>query len=440
MNKTIASRGFWIVNIFCLFHTLFLVGVTILLLNTPFLHPSALDIARYNARARALVDTYILSDDTTSLPYNFAFIDVAWSKALIPKYDSLGIQIGNDAITDRETLVDFFKLINNSEHKPKFILCDIFLEESTQYDSLLQIELDQLDNLVIPITKESDQVKKPVVTSNFGLATILEHRGNFLKYRYIFSDTLRQLPLVMHEELMNTKYQQWGVLLRSDSGKYFFNNFIPTLRIASFDLKHQGGNMLHLYIDELLTVKDIAPTFLRDRIVIIGDFENLDRHQTIWGDMPGALIVANAFLALEYQDNLISWQLLLFLFLCYILITYFAILPKPWLKRRALMFRNRAAIFHKKFQIGFSKIVRASKKKYSGPTTKRKLRFKITSLLVTFFTYTLFLELINLVAFFWFNIHLTPIFYLSTWFWLIEIASGWLAKRFGWYERSQTIL
>ncbi|MEK6479374.1 CHASE2 domain-containing protein [Catalinimonas sp. 4WD22] len=430
MKKGLSSRHLWLVNLFCLFHAFLLVGATVLLINIPFLHPSALDIAKYNTRFKTLLDTYLFKNDTTSLPYNFAFVDVAWSKKLVPKYDSLGIQIGNKAITDRETLVNFFRLINSSSSKPKLILCDIFFEEATQYDSLLQKEFDQLDNLIIPIAIKEDQIIKPVVTSDFGLATVLEHRGNFLKYRYIFSDTLRQLPLVGYEKIRSTKYKKAGSLLRSESGKYFFNNFIPTLRISPFDLNHQNGNLLHLYIDELLAVQDIAATFLQDRIVIVGDFENLDRHQTLWGEMSGALIIANALLALEYQDNLISWLFLLFLFICYVLITYFAILPKPWLKRRALMFRNRATVIYRQFQIGFSKIIQIKKKKQSVPTTKRILRYKITSLLVTYITYALFLELVNLIAFFWLNIHLTPIFYLSTWFWLIELASGWVRKHY----------
>jgi hypothetical protein len=434
MNKPIATKLFWAVNIFCLFHALFLVGVTILLLNTPFLHPSALDIARYNARARALVDTYILNDDTISLPYNFVFIDVAWSKTLVPKYDSLGIQIGNNAITDRKTLVDFFRLINHAEKKPKFILCDIFLDEPTQYDTLLQREFDQLDNLVIPIMEKDNKIVEPAIKSNFGLATVLEHRGNFLKYRYIIDDTLRQLPLVMYEKLKKAKHQKWGVLLRSDSGEYFFNNFIPTPRIASFELKHQNGDLLHLYIDELLAMQDIAAKFLRDRIVIVGDFENLDRHQTIWGDMSGALIVANAFLALEYQDNLISWQFLIYSFLCYTLITYLAILPKPWLSRILYTIKNKVITFYRQSLEVFSKIIQLQKKERPVPISKGKIKLKVTALLATYITYTLLLGLINLAAFFWLNIHLTPIFYLSTWFWLIGIISKWLGKRYSWYE------
>lgn len=430
MKIPIVSKSRWAVHIFCLFHAFILVGVTILLINTPFIHPSALEIARYNTRARVLVDTYFLNGDTTLLPYNFTFVDVAWSKKLVPKYDSLGIQIGNNAITNRETLANFFRLINSAEVKPKFILCDIFLEETTQYDSLLQREFDQLDNLVIPIVEKNDEILEPAVTSNFGIAKVLEHRGNFLKYRYIINDTLRQLPLVMYEKLKKIKYQKWGVLLRSDSGEYFFNNFIPTPRIAPFDLKYQNGNLLHLYIDELLAMQGIAATFLRDRIVVVGDFENLDRHQTIWGDMSGALIVANAFLALEYRDNLISWQFLLYLFLCYTIITYFAILPKPWLNGIVHTFKNKVITLYRQLLDGFSKMIKLHKKKQPVSISKKRVKFKITALLATYITYTLLLGLVNLVAFFWLNIHLTPIFYLSTWFWLIGIVSKWLSGQY----------
>ena len=68
------------------------------------------------------------------------FVNISYDKMLIPRYDDEGFASGNVAITDRLALAKFLETIN-SDKQYRFIILDVFFEDSTSFDSALQAQV-----------------------------------------------------------------------------------------------------------------------------------------------------------------------------------------------------------------------------------------------------------------------------------------------------------
>ena len=75
------------------------------------------------------------------------------------------------------------------------------------------------------------------------------------------------------------------------------------------------------YLDEEMANELIYP-LTKDKIIFVGDFEDRDIHETIYGNTPGPIILLDAFLALEYGDNLLRPIFLILLIFSFIFISY----------------------------------------------------------------------------------------------------------------------
>ncbi len=104
--------------------------------------------------------------------------------------------------------------------------------------------------------------------------------------------------------------------------------------LEEYDLQYIDESYVDLYVDDLV----------RDKIIFVGDFEDRDIHETIYGDTPGPIILLDAFLALEAGDNVIRVPFLIYLVFFYALISYFTFSYRTvygaWLQR--LTHRARA--------------------------------------------------------------------------------------------------
>ncbi len=80
-------------------------------------------------------------------PGTVALINVSYDLELIDKFDDFGFPVGNQVITDRLKLFEFFKILNDHDAAPKQIICDIFFQDETPADSLLERELKKRNDL-----------------------------------------------------------------------------------------------------------------------------------------------------------------------------------------------------------------------------------------------------------------------------------------------------
>ena len=255
---------------------------------------------------------------------DFLFINVAYDRELIPKLDGSGFEIGNQDITDRKKLAQFSHILNENANSHKFIICDIFFKEDSPHDDLLLKEMKQMKNLIIPFHKpKSDQRDIPKFPVQSGLADYeaADTKGSFLKFR-LMEDTDRSIPLIMYEKLHHAEFRETP-LGYAMNGKYSLNSFILDFRVRYAYLFQGNKGYPSAYLGNILLLPETEiREMVRDRIVIMGDFTEEDVHESVFGDIPGSLILLNAYLGLVNGDNVISIHFLIFLSVIYLMISY----------------------------------------------------------------------------------------------------------------------
>jgi hypothetical protein len=338
----------------------------------------------------------------------FLFVGVSWDKALIDKLDADGLPIGNQAITDREKIARFIHVLNKKPDNHKFIVMDIFFKDPSPSDSMLQTEFRKLKNHLVSYHKRHDQnvPDLPVIKADHGLSDYENSEegllgisaGGFAKYKLIQGDTLKTLPLRMFEKLNNRKLENGWLYDVLDDGTPVFPTFVVDHRIRSYDLFEAPDSLRYerAYLGELVNLPDdFIWELTKDKIIIMGDFEDRDLHETIYGSMPGPLILTNAYLALENLDNRIYWLFILLLFIGYFLISY-----KCFYSRDFIV----GTILSKWF--GFVKLNR---------------------LTLSFLGYFFFFMALSLLSFFLFDTHLS-ILLLAVYMEVIDTVRNWIIK------------
>jgi hypothetical protein len=176
---------------------------------------------------------------------------------------------------------------------------------------------------------------------------------------------------------------------------------LDTTRTDTSDIKQAnnlGGGMYKNTIDystaEIDTTNlEFLYEFTKDRIIFVGDFEDRDIHETIYGKTPGPLILLDAFLALEAGDNVITIWFLLYLLVAYTLVSYITI----------------------------------SYKTIYGRFIQKITHHTNASFVEAMTIYIVIFSLISIVSFFMFSIHIGVLvlaFYLN----LVERAKHWVLK------------
>jgi hypothetical protein len=259
----------------------------------------------------------VLGIDDKPPKSDFLFINTCYDNMLIDKLDEDGFPIGNQVITDRDKLAELFAKLNKNPDAYKYILCDVFFENESLSDDDLLSELSRINKIIVPFNFTPDEeIINPVFDVNKGLSEYTVISGSFLKYRLVRSDSLMSIPLKMYCDLTNTEFDKRKVFSFAD-GKLSFNNVLIDFRLRYYDIQRNINPDAYPMINlgELLSLPDsVAAESFNNRIIVIGDLLGSDIHQTVIGDMPGALILLNAYLTLANQENIVKLPLILILF------------------------------------------------------------------------------------------------------------------------------
>lgn len=355
-------------------------------------------------RLTSLLKNIGLGYEKKPLQTDFLFVNVAYSKELVPKFDETEIfPIGNEAITNREKLA---LLIRNLENIPyKYLLTDIHFVGKSPNDSILNKELAKSNRIVVSYhyNLESGKYEHPVFDVNKGLSdytankeSIIKQGEGFLKFEMMQNDSVPSLPLVMYQDLTGEGLTE-GKLFYELGNRKVLNDFILNFRIRRFDLFESKNPYLLLNIADLLIMnQDVLRQFTEDRIIVIGDFTDRDIHDTIYGKTPGSLILVNAYLALLNRDNEVRLQLFVLLFIIFYGLSLMAFYSqeksKDWLRGR----------------IGLQSVLL---KHFFG-----------------FMFYFLILVIVSITSFFLYNIHLN-VFFLASELYGISIIGAFIRKR-----------
>lgn len=281
----------------------------------------------------------ILIGDTTNYFKDLIFLDVSGTKKLIKRQNRQGVEV----ITDRLKLADFLNLINKvSGNDYQYIIYDLLSDRASPDDPKLRQAINQTARIITAYKLDNNGINATVFTDaasgyvGYNASSGFLTTKSLIKYNLISGESLESLPAVLYEKLHRKKIQKFAGLALIN-GRLSVNSLFVDLRIRNFNLNDGKGNTKVYDFDGLLELLKLDGNvffekFLKGKIIIIGDFES-DVHETVFGTMPGSLILYNVFLSLKYGDTMITFKLLVFITVSFVLISLMLLYPPKWLEQ-----------------------------------------------------------------------------------------------------------
>lgn len=249
----------------------------------------------------------------------YLLINVSFDKELATKDDEYDMHIGNIAITDREKLYRFLELIEGSSYSCLGI--DIFFDPdiSTEYDESLFNQISKMDRLVVAC--HSDKMPENRIENSkvaFSDYNINIYDNGFSKFTFLSSKQGESLALKLYN-LSSDNIIDFKSPVNQKNIYLYFRNPINERFSA------EGNNNWYYLGSEILNVydKETIQNLVDDKIIIIGDFEGDDMHDTYIGQVSGPTIILNGIEALFHEDYKIKITSIITLFIVFFIICIF---------------------------------------------------------------------------------------------------------------------
>lgn len=262
----------------------------------------------------------------------FLFIDISGNKQLVAR----PYNMGDDVITHRAKLDTFFQLIKKYPGY-RYILCDVLFDKALPGDNSFAELLAATPRLIIPANDTDDSIQPALFTeteqglASYSLSSGLHASDELVKYPLLYTPNARSIPLIMHERLTGRQSASFmGLLIQK--GRVGFNRFIPSYRMEPNDTMLNISPLNYLLM--VLNSGDSAynNSYFRNKYIVIGDFET-DKHLTVQGPMPGALLMANIYLAIREGDNIITLPWLLYVWVAFTVLAGWVFYPLKFIKK-----------------------------------------------------------------------------------------------------------
>ncbi len=277
----------------------------------------------------SLVKKSLFGIDKKPSPESVLYVDVSGSKTSLEVPDPIYEErtgYHHIIITDRAQLAAFFRKVSQYGKNIPLVVVDITFEKPGPDDSLLQAAIDHFPFPLVGAQRVDNQLKLApnVIKLRTGVANYLSADNQFMKYPLFLQDTLPSLPLVAWGMTEGKDYNNKGIWPRLNGHRSLLKPIID-FKIRPFDLN--SGNTADtsgftlrtlgtlLYEWTFWEEADIR-ALLNNKTIIIGDFQD-DIHETVFGNIPGPLVVHNAYLTLVQGESIISWKWLLLLYLLF---------------------------------------------------------------------------------------------------------------------------
>lgn len=279
-----------------------------------------------------------LYDKDLSWNDSITLINTSFDQTLVDYYGERDFPQGKIPITDRRDLYDFLKIANQFKEY-KYIILDIALDDKgLLYDDSLSLLIPQMNNITVARSKK------------YGLMDALSSKAGWVDYykmpyatgftKYIYGTNEQQsLALRVYNE-RNNKNAITSILgivyfdgLRLCQENSVLNYDIRFLQRESISPTSQNKDIFSYqnlrtdFCDSTIenSTNRINKTekvrgCIKNKIVVIGDFFDNDIHDTYVGEIPGALINLNAYLALQNGNHLIDPYHVILLFFFYFIL------------------------------------------------------------------------------------------------------------------------
>lgn len=332
----------------------------------------------------SIVKKSLLGFDERPAPDEVLYVDVSGSKMLLELDDPLYEEptgFHRTAITDREQLAAFLNMVALYGSDIPLVLMDISFELPDASDTELQSVIDSFPFPILAARRlgYDGELMPSVIELPTGVANYLSTDYSFMKYPLFLKDTMPSLPLVAWSMTEGKAFSNTRLWPRMD-GRRSLHKPIIDFKIRPFHLNWKASQdttgytlraMGTLLFEWDFWAEEDIRKLLQNKTIIIGDYY-FDRHQTIFGILPGPLIVHNAYLTLKSDESLIPWSWLLLLYLLFV-----------WISLRS--------------------VKEVMERELGGP---RKWKTIIGDLLADSIDETLFLIVATVLSYFIFNIHI----------------------------------
>lgn len=274
----------------------------------------------------SIIKKSLLGIDKKPLPNSVLYVDVSGSKTIIETPDPLYEELTgyhHDVITDRAQLAAFLQMVAQYGSNIPLVIMDISFENASPHDSLLQATLDSFPFPLLGARRldKKNKLVPSVLQMQTGIANYLSADNKFMKYPLFLNDTLPSLPLVAWAMTEGKSYSNKGLYPRLD-GHSSLHKPIIDFKIRPYDLNtgnraDTSGYTLRamgtLLFEWTFWEESDIRALLKGKTIILGDYYD-DKHETVFGTLPGPLIVHNAYLTLIQRESLIPWKWVLLLY------------------------------------------------------------------------------------------------------------------------------
>jgi len=284
----------------------------------------------------------------------FLFLDTQYDLEFIDALDTDGFKLGQQTITNRSQLGRLVQVLNAYPDSTRFVLLDLFLlDEAGPQDSLLRAELPRAKNLVGTRLPGALDTRKPFIDYPTAPAYYEDIEGDFYKYGLIGPDNESSFALIFYKNLSGNGFAHSPITITVND-QHYFKTFVPDFSIRAYDVLFAPYEKRYWYetLGNFVAQPDSAlAAQAKGRIIVIGNFGPSDTHNTIYGDTPGVLILLNTVLALEAGEGGWGWIYLLFMFGCFMAISWQVLTPtepteklEAWLAKRTRWYDRLSGI------------------------------------------------------------------------------------------------
>lgn len=263
----------------------------------------------------------VLVTEESAIPDSILFVNICYEKELVDVFDKDGFLKGRTAITNRNALYEFLKLLSVRDDY-KYILMDIFFNEeyTTQVDSLLFSQICKMDKIVIPKLRSKKLANASALDEKAGYSdytTSLFGEG-FNKYELIVGNE-KSMVLAMYEDITGKSIVKKGPFYFD--GLCLCNRTLFSKQQILFNSPYDKDGIKNYYhlTQDILEDPEGSMALFKGKYIFVGDLEQDDMHNTVQGRLPGCVITANIFLALMNGKHKIPVSAMLILFIVYFL-------------------------------------------------------------------------------------------------------------------------
>ncbi len=337
-------------------HSFLILTLTYFWLNQPIAHDSE---EKFLTNLVIVKEVLFGSEASGTYTKDLICINTHYSKQLVDAYSAFGLIRGESVITDRIELATLFNAIGQYNNHA-YIVCDIMFDRVSQYDNQLEQAFRKTKNIIVPQHLINDSLIKPIFSVNSALVMYLSslYSNQFSKFQILWHDSLKSIPICMYNAIdsKNVIKKGWFYF---DDGRLCFNSSFIDFKVKDIKWTESKTTLGDNSVDSDLYYYDLAQflklikysnkeetlRFLKDKIILIGSFEKEDIHNTIYGNVPGILILYNTYLNLKEGLHIIPVLLILVLFVVYLILSYRIFYALPGIKINLLSKINKSSLW-----------------------------------------------------------------------------------------------